>query len=263
MTSPPSKTASSTDKRLEPKLYQAPSQLLEGRTLLVTGAGDGIGRIAAHSFAASGATVILLGRTVAKLERVYDEITQQGDTEPVIIPLCLEKASAEDYQTMADAIDEQFGKLDGLLHNAGLLGQRTTISNYQQSDWEQVMQVNVNAAFLLTKTVLPLLKVSPDASIIFTSSGVGRKGKAFWGAYSVSKFATEGMAQVLSHELEETTNIRVNCINPGATRTKMRAIAYPAEDPNGLKTPEQIMPVYLYLMGLDSIGVTGQSFDAQ
>ncbi len=263
MTPPPNKTTSSSEKSLEPKFYQAPNGLLEGRTILVTGAGDGIGRVAAHSFAASGATVILLGRTVAKLEQVYDEITQQDDTEPVILPLCLENASEEDYQTMADAIDEQFGKLDGLLHNAGLLGQRTTIGNYQQSTWEQVIQVNVNAAFLLTKTVMPLLKTSPDASIIFTSSGVGRKGKAFWGAYAVSKFATEGMAQVLSHELEETSNIRVNCINPGATRTKMRALAYPAEDPNSLKTPKQIMPAYLYLMGADSTGVTGQSVDAQ
>lgn len=251
------------DPKIDPKSYQAPSELLNGRTILVTGAGDGIGRAAAHSFAASGATVILLGRTVAKLEQVYDEIMAKGDTEPLIFPLDLAKANEQDYQTMAEAIEEQFGQLDGLLHNAGILGQRTSIGSYHQAVWGELMQVNVNAAFLLTKSVLPLLKVSADASIIFTSSGVGRKGRAFWGAYAVSKFATEGLAQVLSHELEETTNIKVNCINPGATRTNMRAVAYPAENPGTLKTPEQIMPAYLYLMGSDSRGVTGQSFDAQ
>ena len=247
----------------EPKNYLAPTSLLKDKVILVTGAGDGIGRCAAKSFAACGATVILLGRTVTKLEQVYDEITESGDTEPVIVPLCLEKASEEDYLHMAEAIEEQFGQLDGLLHNAGLLGQKTSIANYQAATWQQVMQVNVNAAFLLTKSVLPLMKASSDASILFTSSGVGRHGRAFWGAYAVSKFATEGLAQVLSHELEEISNIRVNCINPGATRTNMRAEAYPAENPASLKTPEQIMPAYLYLMGPDSIGVSGQSFDAQ
>lgn len=249
--------------KTDPKSYHAPDKLLEGRTILITGAGDGIGRAAAHSFAARGARVILLGRTVVKLEQIYDEITAKGDTEPVIFPLDLAGAIEQDYQTMAAAIEEQFGQLDGLLHNAAILGQRTSIGSYRQAVWNEVMQVNVNATFLLTKAVLPLLKASADASIIFTSSGVGRKGRAFWGAYAVSKFATEGLAQVLGHELEETTNIRVNCINPGATRTNMRAAAYPAENPGSLKTPEQIMPAYLYFMGPDSAGVTGQSVDAQ
>jgi len=261
MTPPESNAQANGKPAIEPKKYQAPNHLLKSRTILITGAGDGIGRTAALTFAASGATVILLGRTVAKLEKVYDEIMARGDTEPVIFPLCLAKAEEHDYQTMADAIDEQFGKLDGLLHNAGILGQRTSIGSYQQAVWEEVMQVNVNAAFLLTKAVLPLLRVSEEASIVFTSSGVGRRGSAFWGAYAASKFATEGMAQVLSQELEETSNILVNCINPGATRTNMRALAYPAENPNKLKTPEQIMPAYLYLMGSDSIGINGQSFN--
>ena len=248
---------------IDPKGYQAPGDSLKNRIILVTGAGDGIGRQAALSFAEKGGTIILLGRTTAKLEQVYDDITGPGFPEPVIIPLCLEKAGESDYQQMVDAIDQQFGKLDGLLHNASLLGERTTISNYSPKTWQQVMQVNVHAQFLLTRAALPLLKIAPDASLLFTTSGVGRRGRAFSGAYSVSKFATEGLAQIVADELEEISNVRVNCINPGATRTNMRATAYPAENPEKLKTPEQIMPAYLYLMGPDSKGISGQSIDAQ
>src|SRR5690606_19088827 len=148
-------------------------------------------------------------------------------------------------------------------HNAGELGERTPIASYKLSSWERVMKVNVSAQFMLTKALLPVLEKSPQGSIIFTTSGVGRRGRAFWGAYAVSKFATEGLCQVLAEELEGTTNIRVNCINPGATRTAMRAKAYPAEDPRTLKAPNDIMGVYLYLMGADSLGVSGQSLDAQ
>lgn len=247
----------------EPKTYNPPEKCLHGRVILVTGAGSGIGRSAAISFAAHGATVILLGRTVEKLEAVYDEIESAGSPTPAIYPLCLEGATEQDYQAMATNIEQEFGELHGLLHNAGLLGQRTTIANYQAQIWQQVMQVNLNAQFLLTKALLPIMKTADDAAIVFTSSGVGRKGRPFWGAYAVSKFATEGLAQVLAGELDEVSNIRVNCLNPGATRTPMRAIAYPAEDPGTLLTPEQIMPAYLYLLGPDSEGISGQSFDAQ
>ena len=243
--------------------YQAPANLLADRTVLVTGAGDGIGRAASLAFARHGATVILAGRTTAKLEAVYDLIAEAGWPEAVIQPIDLAGASEEDYLAMADAVSAEFGRLDGLLHNASELGQRTPVANYQASTWHKVMQVNVNAQFLLTKALLPVLSASEDASIVLTSSGVGRAGRPFWGAYAVSKFATEGFCQVLAGELTETTNIRVNCLNPGATRTRMRAAAYPAEDPRTLKTPEQIMPAYLYLMGRDSVGVSGGSFDAQ
>lgn len=243
--------------------YQAPPELLKDKVILVTGAGDGIGRAAAIAYASHGAKVILLGRTVTRLEAVYDQIIDLGGPEPIIHPLDLAKAGEPDYQQVADAIDEQFGRLDGLLHNAGILGQRTPIGKYHPAVWQEVMQVNLNAAFLLTRALLPLLQAAKEASIIFTSSGVGRSGRAYWGAYAVSKFATEGLAQVLSHELEEISQVRVNCINPGATRTNMRAAAYPAEDPAILKTPEQLMPVYLYLMGRDSTGINGRSLDAQ
>ncbi|MAT52569.1 MAG: YciK family oxidoreductase [Porticoccaceae bacterium] len=243
--------------------YQPTPALLKDRIILVTGAGDGIGRAASHSFAAHGATVILAGRTLPKLEAVYDGIMAAGGPEPTLYPVDLDGAGEADYQTLAGAIEEQFGALNGLLHNAGELGQRTPIANYKADTWEKVMKVNVTAQFLLTRALLPVMEKASDASILFTSSGVGRRGRAFWGAYAVSKFATEGLCQVLAQELEETTRVRANCINPGATRTRMRAAAYPGEDPRTLKTPEEIMPTYLFLMGPDSQGVSGKSFDAQ
>ncbi|WP_210397652.1 YciK family oxidoreductase [Motiliproteus sediminis] len=243
--------------------YQAPTSLLKDRVILVTGAGDGIGRAAAKCYASHGATVVLAGRTVKKLEQVYDEIEASGAPQPAIIPINLEGAAAHEYETLAATLEQEFGRLDGLLNNAGVLGQRTPIENYDPCIWNQVMQVNLNAQFYLTQALLPLLQQSDDGSIVFTSSGVGRKGRAFWGAYAVSKFALEGFAQVLADELEGLGTLRVNCINPGATRTSMRAFAYPAENPAALATPESIMPLYLYLMGPDAKGVTGHSIDAQ
>ncbi|MGI0116940.1 YciK family oxidoreductase [Zooshikella sp. RANM57] len=243
--------------------YQAHDNLLADRVVLVTGAGDGIGKAAALSFARYGATVILLGRTTKKLEAVYDEIEQKGYPQPAIYPMNLEGASPKDYDDLALRIDQEFGQLDGLLHNAGSLGTLTSISQYNIDTWHQVMQVNVNAAFMMTQALLPLLRKSSDASVIFTSSSVGRKGRAHWGAYAVSKFATEGLMQVLADEEEEISHIRFNSVNPGATRTAMRAQAYPAEDQAKLAGPEDIMNVYLYLMGPDSQSVNGQAFNAQ
>lgn len=248
--------------------YQAPQNLLEDKVILVTGAGDGIGRAAALSYAKHGATVILSGRTTSKLEKVYDEIEAAGGKQPAIIPVNFEGAAEKDYDDIASSIETNFGKLDGILHNAALLGSLTTIEQYEVEVWNQLMQVNVNAPFMLTRSLIPLLRLSLDASIIFTSSSVGRAGRAFWGAYSVSKFANEGLMQVLADELdddvdEEHHRIRVNSINPGATRTNMRASAYPAENPMHNPTPEEIMPIYLYLMGEESKSVTGQAFNAQ
>ena len=243
--------------------YSAPDDLLKNRTILVTGAGDGIGKAAALSFAALGATVILLGRGRKKLDAVYDEIEANGHAQPVIVSLNLETASSENYQELADMITEEFGHLDGLLHNAGILGQRTPIANYSDKSWQEVMQVNVNAPFMLTKALLPALEVADNASIIFTSSSVGRKGRAFWGAYAASKAATESLMETLADEFDGVSNVRANCINPGATRTNMRLKAYPGENPDNLATPQEIMPLYLYLMGSDSLAVNGQSIDAQ
>lgn len=243
--------------------YHCPEQAFAGRVILVTGAGDGIGRAVSLALARHGATVILLGRTQEKLEAVYDQIKAEGGAEPAMAPVNLDVARPQDYEALADMFDKEFGRLDGILHNASILGDITPLEQYEYGTWDTVMQVNVNAAFYLTRALLPLLRESDDASILFTSSSVGRKGRAFWGAYAVSKFATEGMMQVLADELENVSRIRVNSINPGATRTRMRALAYPAEDASTLKTPEQIVPAYLYLLGPASTGITGQALDAQ
>jgi NAD(P)-dependent dehydrogenase (short-subunit alcohol dehydrogenase family) len=246
-----------------PENYAPTPDLLHQRTILVTGAGAGIGKSAALCFAAHGATVILLGRTLEKLEAVYDAIEAAGHPQAAIYQVDMLTAGLEDYQRFADHIEAEFGQLDGLLHNASILGQRTSIAQADAQQWQDVMQVNVNAQMMLTQALLPLLEKAASASIIFTSSGVGRKGRAYWGAYAVSKFATEGLMQTLADELENTSNIRVNSLNPGATRTAMRATAYPAENPNTLPTPQDIMPAYLYLMGDDSMDIKGQALNAQ
>ncbi|MBL4827338.1 MAG: YciK family oxidoreductase [Spongiibacteraceae bacterium] len=242
--------------------YQAPSDLLKNKNILVTGAGDGIGREAAKTFAAHGATVVLLSKTTEKLESIYDEIEAAGHAQPAIYPMHLGGAVMKDYLDLHNALDKAFGKLDGLLHNASMLGDRKSIAQTNSDQWQEVMQVNLNSAFMMTQALLPLMDKSEDASIIFTSSGVGRKSRAYWGAYAVSKFATEGLMQTLADELCNTSHIRVNSLNPGATNTAMRRAAYPAEDPNSNPNPKDIMPLYLYLMGKDSSGVTGQAFDA-
>lgn len=243
--------------------YQPAPDLLKGRVILVTGAGAGIGRVAARTFAAHGATVILQGRTLAKLESVYDEIEASGGPQPAIVPQELSTATPADHQQLAETIEAEFGRLDGILHNAAVLGDITPLEMYDPNTWDFVMNVNLRAPFLLTQALLPLLKQSPDASIVFTTSSVGRRARAFWGAYAVSKAGVENLSQMLADELRNISNIRVNCINPGATRTTMRASAYPGEDPMSLKTPEVIMPLYLYLMGPDSKGTSGESLDAQ
>ncbi|MDO6706559.1 YciK family oxidoreductase [Photobacterium sp. 1_MG-2023] len=242
--------------------YQIAADSLKDRVILVTGAGDGIGRQAALSYAAHGATVILLGRTVSKLEAVYDEIDALGAPQPAIIPLDMKGATKQNYLDMVDTIKDQFGRLDGVLHNASLLGVLSPFDQLGEDTFDEVMHVNVKAQFLLTQAIMPLIKASEDGRIIFTTSTVGHIGRAFWGAYSMSKFATEGMMQIVADELSNT-NVRVNAINPGGTRTGMRAKAFPAEDPKTLKTPLDIMPLYLYLMGPESKDVNGQCIDAQ
>ncbi|ABZ77170.1 short-chain dehydrogenase/reductase SDR [Shewanella halifaxensis HAW-EB4] len=242
--------------------YQAAKDLLKDKTILVTGAGDGIGKAAAIAFAKHGATVILLGKTVKKLEAVYDQIEQAGYPTPAIIPLDLKGATEQHYKDMADTIEEQFGQLEGLLHNASVLGVLGPFEHMTMNTVEEVMQVNVIAEIMLTKALLPVMRKSTSASLLFTSSSVGRQGRAYWGEYAISKFATEGMMQSLADEYEDT-NIRVNSINPGATRTGMRANAFPAENPQTLKAPDEIMSTYLYLMGDDSKEINGQQLNAQ
>ncbi len=241
--------------------YPIAQDELKDKVILVTGAGDGIGRQAALSYAQHGATVILLGRTVSKLESVYDEIEKLTGLQPAIIPLDLHGATKQNYIDMAETIESQFGRLDGLLHNASLLGSLGPFHQQDEKVFDELMQVNVKAEFLMTQALLPLLKASPAGRLVFTTSTVGHEGRAYWGCYSISKFATEAMMQLVADEYSNTS-LRTNAINPGGTRTKMRATAYPGEDPQTLKTPQDIMPLYLYLMS-PSCRENGQCIDAQ
>ncbi|TKI08121.1 YciK family oxidoreductase [Martelella alba] len=242
--------------------YQPARNLLQQRIIMVTGAGDGIGREAALTYARYGASVILLGRTAAKLNAVRSRIADEGGAQARVVVMDLLQAADEDYRRLGEELLAQVPRLDGLLNNAGLLGEVAPMARQSADSWRQVMAVNVNGTFLLTQAMLPLLLKASRPSLVFSTSSVGHRGRANWGAYAVSKFATEGMMQVLADEYPVGT-LRVNSVNPGGTRTAMRRRAFPDEDPNRLPTPADIMPIYLYLMGDDSHRKTGICFDAQ
>ena len=242
--------------------YQPKSDLLNHRIILVTGASDGIGREAALTYARYGAEVILMGRNSEKLQQVEQAISQLNQRPAHSVVFDLADATPERCHQIAEQLSQQFPRLDGVLHNAGILGEIVPLAELDPQVWQQVMNINLDATFFLTQALLPLLLKSDAGSLVFTTSSVGRTGRAGWGAYAVSKFATEGMMQVLADEYK-TQSLRVNCINPGGARTKMRASAFPQEDANKLKTPADLMPLYLYLMGDDSRRKTGISFDAQ
>lgn len=248
---------------IDPRTYVPAPQALAGRAILITGASDGIGKALALACGAAGATVILHGRKVRKLEKVYDEILAAGGARPSIVPLDFEKAGPAEYEALVTAITSEFGRLDGLVHNAGMLGDRSPIEHHDVAKWMRTLHVNVNAPFLLTRYCFPLLKASPDASMIFTSSGIVRRPRAYWGGYLVSKWATEGLMRMLADETESLGTVRVNSVNPGKVRTNMRLQAYPGEDHLSLPEASSILPTYLYLLGPDSRGITGQSFDCQ
>jgi len=235
---------------------------LNDKVILITGAGAGIGKTMAVEYAKQGATVILLGRTIKKLEKVYDDIVALNKKTPAIFPLDLAGAHEKDYEDMADIIEKEYGHLDGLLHNASILGTLTPIAQYDAAQWQQVIHINVTAAFVMTKALLPVLLKSKNASVVFTSSSVGRKGRAYWGAYSASKFATESLMQTLADEFENTQNIRFNSINPGATHTGMRLSAFPAEDKSLIAKPDDLVNAYVYLFS-DTSQENGIMFNAQ
>lgn len=243
--------------------YRPAADLYRERIVVVTGAGDGIGRALALALARYGATVGLLGRTAKKLESVYDEIVAAGHPRPALLPLDLVRATAAEYDALQDALRSEFGRVDGLAHLAGILGTRSPVEHYDVPTWCRVLHVNLTAGFILTQSLWPLLRESPDASIVFTSSGLGRQGRAYWGAYAVSKFGVEGLMQVVADEARDTTRIRANSINPGPVRTQMRREAFPAEDRGQLPAPEDVIGAYLFLLGPDGRGINGRALDCQ
>jgi NAD(P)-dependent dehydrogenase (short-subunit alcohol dehydrogenase family) len=246
----------------DPRTYQPANDALADRVILITGASDGIGKAVAVAAAACGARVILHGRNVKRLEAVYDTIVAAGQARPSILPLDLEKAGPDEYDALFAAIETEFGRLDALLHNAGMLGDRAPIEHLDVPKWMRTMHVNVTAPFLLTQRCLPLLRKSADGSIIFTSSGVVPRPRAYWGAYLPSKWASEGLMRMLADELE-SERIRVNSLNPGKVKTNMRYQAYPAEERSTLPEAESIVASYLFLLGSASKGISGQTFDCQ
>lgn len=243
--------------------YTAPHQHLQDRVILVTGAGQGIGRSAALAFASQGATVILLGRKVGKLEEVYDEIVAAGNPQPVIFPLDLAKAGEAEFKAMAEGIHQQLKRLDGILHNAARFDNLSPLEIQNAEQMNGMFKVNVLAPFLITKYCLPMLKRSADASVVFASTTAAHHPTAFWGAHAVSKGAVETMASIWAEEMTTFPNIRINTVIPGAMQTPQRRKSHPGEITENLPDAASIMPLYLYLMGHDSTGVSGQVFYAQ
>jgi NAD(P)-dependent dehydrogenase (short-subunit alcohol dehydrogenase family) len=244
-----------------PDDWQPRKDLLKERIILVTGAGNGIGAAVAKSYAQYGATVILLDKVIRNLEQVYDTIESVSGVKPAIYPMNLEGASEKDYLDLAATIEKEFGQLDGLLHNAAMLGALIPIAHFESELWYKILQVNLNAPFLMTRSCLKLLQQSNDASVLFSSDNAGRQGKAYWGAYGISKAASENFMQVLADEMEANTSIRVNSFDPGPVATAFRSLAYPGENPERITRPEDVVAPYLYLMGPDSKGVSGKQFE--
>jgi len=241
-----------------PKNFNPQENCLKDKVILITGTGDGIGATAAKTFAKYGATIILLSKTEKKIIDVYDDIVNAGHPQPAIITLNLEEATANDYAGLAQTIENEFGHLDGLLHNAAMFEGLSPISQFDNKIWERTVKVNLHAPFWLSQAMIPLLNKSKSSSMVFTSSGVAHQGRAYWGAYGVTKAAGDNLMGILADELENNTPIRVNSIDPGRVRTRMRALAFPGEDPFTIPAPSEIMDAYIYLMSDESKDVNGK-----
>jgi len=239
-----------------------PDHCLHDKVILLTGAGSGIGKAVAKALAAYGATIVLVGKTTAKLEAVYDDIERQGSPTPAIFPMDFTGASEHDVDELINSIDQTFGRLDGILHNAVHFQGLTPFNAISSELWYATLQINLNTPFLITRTALPLLKQSDTASIVFTTDPVGKKGKAYTGAYGVSKFALEGMAQILAEELEES-QVRVNRVEPVEVKTSLTQRIYVGEEVEKLPLPERITATYVYLMSDESRAIKGASIVAQ
>jgi NAD(P)-dependent dehydrogenase (short-subunit alcohol dehydrogenase family) len=243
--------------------YQPPQNHLQDRVILVTGAGQGIGKTAALAFAEQGATVILLGRKVKKLEAVYDTIVAAGGPQPLIFPMNLEKSGEEDFKGLAEGIYQQLGRLDGILHNASRFDNLSPLEIQTTEQFTGMLQTNLIAPFSLTRACLPLLKRAPDASVIITSTTAAHHPAAYWGMHAISNSAAETLVKIWAQELETFPNMRINTVIPGPVQCPQRKLSHPGELHANLPKPEAIMPLYLYLMGHDSAGISGQIFEAQ
>lgn len=247
----------------DPKTYQAPPGLLDGRVILITGSTRGIGRTCALACAAHGATVVLHGRHAASLELVYDEITANSCPEPAAIPLDLEEAGTREFDHMAHAIESQLGRLDGIVHNASHFDKLSALEHQSIDEWTRTLRINAIAPFALTQACARLLRASPDASVIYTSEQHATRPTAYWGAYAVSKAALESTARIQADEWSRFTHLRANVIVPGPVQSPSRSKTHPGELYNSLPSAQSLMQYYLYLLGPDSRGVSGRIFQAQ
>ncbi len=238
------------------------THLLKGKVILVTGAHSDIGQAVSMAAASQGATIVLLDKNIPKLELLYDEIEANGYPQPAIYPMDLSGASLKDFQDLADNIEQEFQLLDGIVHAETLLGSLMPLDQYNLEHWTRVMQVNLHAPFIISRFCLPLLDKARYASIIFNSDDVGHQGKAYWGAYAISKAGVYNLMQIMADELEVNTRIRVNCINPGKIANELRAQAYPGEDPGPLPTASDITDSYIYLLSELAVDIHGQEIKA-
>ncbi len=238
--------------------YRPPAGLLKNKVVLVTGAGGGIGSAVAQACAASGAAVVLLGRTVSKLEQAYDAIRAAGGPEPALYPLNLEGAAYKDYEDLAATLEREFGRLDGLVHCAAHFDHLKPLAEYEPGLWLRALHVNLTAPFLLTQVCLSLLRAAPAASVVFVSDLAGRAPQPYWGAYGVAKAGIEQLMRMLARELS-TSQVRVNSLDPGPVKTELRARAFPAESSHAARAPAAVAPAFLYLLGAGSGTIHGQA----
>ena len=236
---------------------------LSQRAVLITGATGGLGRALALGCAARGATVVLHGRVVRKLEALYDEIIAAGGPQPTILPLDLDKADGNDFGNVAGAIHAQLGRLDGLVHTAAMLGSLGPLEHQAFEAWQGVVRVNLVAAMAMTRSMLPLLSAAPDAAIVFTLDTRADDPRAYWGAYGASKAGLLALAKTLADECESRSNLRVNAIVPGPIRSPLRMLTHPGEDRRALPAPEALVPLYLHVLGAQTKAESGMRIDAQ
>ncbi len=225
---------------------------LDKKNILVTGASKGIGREIALGLSEFGANVILHGRSEDALNKIYDEIVKKYKTDPMIVKCDLNILDEDKSKELAEVISKNTSCLDGIINNAAILGKMSSITDFDLNTWQKVLNTNLTSSFLLAKYLSPLMENSEKPRIIFTSSGVATKGKAFWGAYAISKAAVKSLSEILQEELEPLSKIKVFNFDPGATRTSMRAYAYPAEDPSGLKDASSLLNYYLWFFSSES-----------
>ena len=244
-----------------PDPYEPPAGLLAGRVILVTGAGQGLGRAVALACAAHGATVALLGRKQEKLEAAYDAITEAGGAQPALVPLDLASAGSAEYEALAGLVRRDLGRLDGIAHCASHFVPLGPLANQTLEQWLEILRVNLAAPFALTRACLPMLSAAPDASVVFTGETHGAHPRAYWGGFAVAKAALSSLAAIWADELEHAGKPRMNVLIPGPIASPQRARSHPAEDRSKLRTPDAAARAFLYLLGPDSRAFNGRTLE--